>query len=156
MNIQVHPTSSNLTSAMLNSKKGRARLWHTALKFFIPVLRITSPDHLDVIVDIRSRDYKGAQNCDDAINLSFSRPYEGAIFQSFKLLMLEKCVLTILELNWDQRWGHKKTKLNICHRMLTSSTQLQNRSFQVVERTRIGSLSNHDDDSNKNLTNLHI
>ena len=40
--------------------------------------------------------------------------------------MLEKCVLTILELNWNQRLGHKRTKLNICHHMLTSSTQLQN------------------------------
>ena len=49
--------------------------------------------------------------------------------------MLEKCALTILELNWIQRLGHKKTKLNICHHMLTSSTQLQNRSFHVVERT---------------------
>ena len=58
------------------------------------------------------------------------------IFQLFKLIMLEKCVLTILELNWNQRLGHKKTKLNICHHMLTSSTQLQNRSFYVVERTR--------------------
>ena len=50
--------------------------------------------------------------------------------------MFEKCVLTILELNWSQRLGHKKTKLNICHHMLTSCTQLQNRSFNVVERTR--------------------
>ena len=50
--------------------------------------------------------------------------------------MLENCVLTILELNWNQRLGHKKTKLNICQHMLTSSTQLQNRSFHVVERTR--------------------
>ena len=59
------------------------------------------------------------------------------IFQLFKLIMLEKCVLTILELNWNQRLGHKKTKLNmICHHALTSSTQLQNRSFHVVERTR--------------------
>ena len=49
--------------------------------------------------------------------------------------MLEKCVLTILELNWNQRLGHKKTKLNICHHMLTSSTQLQSRSFHVVGRT---------------------
>ena len=31
---------------------------------------------------------------------------------------------------------HEKTKLNICHHMLTSSTQLQNWSFHVVERTR--------------------
>ena len=41
--------------------------------------------------------------------------------------MLEKCVLTILELNLNQRLGHNKTKLNICHHMLTSSTQLQSR-----------------------------
>ena len=53
--------------------------------------------------------------------------------------MLEKCVLTILELNWNQRLGHKKTKLNICHHTLTLSTQLQNRSFHVVERTRTSS-----------------
>ena len=56
-----------------------------------------------------------------------------------RLGMFEKCVLTILELNWNQRLGHKKTKLNICHYMLTSSTQLQNRSFHVVERTRTSS-----------------
>ena len=53
--------------------------------------------------------------------------------------MLKKCVLTVLELNWNKRLGHKKTKLNICHHMLTSSTQLQNRSFHVVERTRTAS-----------------
>ena len=53
--------------------------------------------------------------------------------------MLEKCVLTVLELNWNKRLVHKKTKLNICHHMLTSSTQLQNRSFHVVERTRTSS-----------------
>ena len=53
--------------------------------------------------------------------------------------MLEKCVVTVLELNWNKRLGHKKTKLNICHHMLTSSTQLQNRSFHVVERTRTSS-----------------
>ena len=50
--------------------------------------------------------------------------------------MFEKCVLTILELNWNQCLGQKKTKLNICHHMLT---QLQNRSFHVVERTRTSS-----------------
>ena len=47
--------------------------------------------------------------------------------------MLEKSVLTILELIWNQRLGHKKTKLNIFHHMLTSSTQLQNKSFHVVD-----------------------
>ena len=41
-----------------------------------------------------------------------------------------------MELNWNQRFRGKKTKLNICHHTLTSSTQLQNRSFHVVERTR--------------------
>ena len=50
--------------------------------------------------------------------------------------MFEKCVLTTLELNWSQRLGNENTKLNICHHMLTSSIQLQNRSFHVVERTR--------------------
>ena len=58
------------------------------------------------------------------------------IFQLFKLIMFEKCVLSIMELNWNQRLGHEKTNLNICHHILTSSTQLQNRSFHVVERTR--------------------
>ena len=58
------------------------------------------------------------------------------IFQLFKLIMPEKCVLTILELNWNERLGHKRTKLNICYHMLTSSTQLKNKSFHVVERTR--------------------
>ena len=52
------------------------------------------------------------------------------IFQLFKLIMLE-----LLEWNWNQRFG-LKTKLKICHHMLTSSTQLQNRSFHAVERTR--------------------
>ena len=61
------------------------------------------------------------------------------IFQLFKVIMFEKCVLTILELNWNQGLGHRKTKLNICQHMLTSSTQLQNRSFHVVERTRTSS-----------------
>ena len=45
----------------------------------------------------------------------------------------------VLELIWNQLLGHKKTKLNICHHMLTSSQQLQNRSFHVVERTRTSS-----------------
>ena len=45
----------------------------------------------------------------------------------------------MLELNWNQHLGHKKTKLNICLHMLTSSTQLQNGSLHVVERTRTSS-----------------
>ena len=42
-------------------------------------------------------------------------------------------------LNWNQLLGHKRKKLNICHHILASSTQLQNRSFHVVERTRTSS-----------------
>ena len=53
--------------------------------------------------------------------------------------MLKKCVLTFLELNWNKRLGHKWIKLNICHHMLMSSTQLQNRSSHVLERTRTSS-----------------
>ena len=53
-------------------------------------------------------------------------------FSIIQIIMLEKCLLTILELNWNQR-------LNICYHILASSTQLQNRSFHVVERTRTSS-----------------
>ena len=56
-------------------------------------------------------------------------------------LLLEKCVLTILELNWNQHLGHKKTKLNICHHTLALFKHLQNRSFHVVERTRTSTKS---------------
>ena len=56
------------------------------------------------------------------------------ISQLFKVITLAKCVLTILELKWNHRFSGKKTKLNICHHMLTSFTQLQNRSFHVVEK----------------------
>ena len=48
-------------------------------------------------------------------------------------ITLGKSVLTIRELNWNQRFRDKKTKLNICHHMVTSSTQLQNSSFHVAE-----------------------
>ena len=36
-------------------------------------------------------------------------------------------------------FSSKNAKLNICHHMLKSSTQLQNRSFHVIERTRTSS-----------------
>ena len=48
--------------------------------------------------------------------------------------MLEKCVLTILELNWNQRFGHKITKLNICHQMLTYVVHTTTK--QVISRRR--------------------
>ena len=64
-------------------------------------------------------------------NLKMYLGVSAIIFQLFKVIMLAKCVPTILiqELIWN-------TKLNICHHMLRSSIQLQNRSFHVVERTR--------------------
>ena len=42
------------------------------------------------------------------------------------------CVLNILDFNWSQRFRDKKTKLNICHHMLMSSTTAK----QVISRRR--------------------
>ena len=48
--------------------------------------------------------------------------------------MLEKCVLTVLELNWDKRLGHKKTKI-IEH--LSSYVDVVHTSAkQVISRRR--------------------
>ena len=49
--------------------------------------------------------------------------------------MLENCIITILELNWNQRLGHKKTKLNICHHH-TLSHVVQTPAKQVISRRR--------------------
>ena len=55
--------------------------------------------------------------------------------------MLEKCVLTILELNWKQRLGHKKTKLNIIFVIICSRRphNCKKGHFTFVERTRTSS-----------------
>ena len=71
MNIQVDPTSSNLASAMLNSKIRPRAVVGTALKFFIPVLRITSPDHL-VRTSRESRTNKLERFITDATNETIS------------------------------------------------------------------------------------
>ena len=71
-------------------------------------------------------------------HLKMSLRVSAITFQLFKFIMFQKRVLTILELNWNLRWRHK-TKLIICHHMLTSPSQLQNRSFHVVERARTSS-----------------
>ena len=56
-------------------------------------------------------------------------------FLNYSVIMLAKCVRTILELNWNYSLREKKAKLNICHHILTYlSTQLQNRSFHLVEK----------------------
>ena len=56
--------------------------------------------------------------------------------QSFLNYSKSLCLQKILELNWNQRFRDKKTKLNPCHHMLMSYSQLENRAFHVVERTR--------------------
>lgn len=52
-------------------------------------------------------------------------------------MVIPKCLLTIEELNWYELPGDADKKLKICHQVLTLSTQLQDSSFHVVERTRI-------------------
>ena len=44
-----------------------------------------------------------------------------------------KCVPAILQLNWTQALGCKKTKLNICHHMLTG---VHTTAKQVISRRR--------------------
>jgi len=61
-------------------------------------------------------------------------PVSAIISQLFEAIMRAKYILNIPELSWSQRLRDKKTKLNICHNMLTSSTQLQNRSFFVKKK----------------------
>ena len=46
--------------------------------------------------------------------------------------------MSILELNWNQRFREKKTKLKFVAQCSgTSFTHLENMSFYVVERTRV-------------------
>ena len=53
----------------------------------------------------------------------------------FHIIILAKCVLSILELN---NIGKSCLKiLIICHQVFTLPTQLHNNSFHVVERTRM-------------------
>ena len=60
-------------------------------------------------------------------------------FQLFKVIMPEKCTLTILELNLNRRLGQDKIEHLSAYAHVTSSTQLQKRSFHVIERTRTSS-----------------
>ena len=48
--------------------------------------------------------------------------------------MLAKCVLTFLELNWNQPLRDKQTKLNICHHMLT--LHVHSTAKQVISRRK--------------------
>ena len=84
-----------------------------------------------LIGSLRKHDVDGSENVIWKCNFSFPQS-----FLNYSKSSRLQNVLTIQELNWNQRFRDKKTKLNICHHVLTSSSQLQNRSFHVVERTR--------------------
>mgnify|MGYP000070201646 FL=1 len=60
------------------------------------------------------------------------------IFQLFKVNIPEKCALTIVELNWNQRLGRDKIEhlSCICSRRPHNSKK---RSFHVIERTKTSS-----------------
>ena len=92
----------------------------------------TSQVYLMLIGSLSKHDVDRSENVIRKCHVAFLQSF----FNYSKSLCLKKCLLTVLELIWNQRLRHKKTKLNICHHMLTSSTQLQNRTFHVVERTR--------------------
>ena len=64
-------------------------------------------------------------------------PVSAIIAQLFEAIMRTKYILNIPELSWSQRLRDKKTKLNICHSMPTSSTQLQNKSFFVGKKIKL-------------------
>ena len=82
------------------------------------------------------RAFKQTQRRRQRERLKMQLRVSAIISKLFKVISLAKSALTILELNWSQRFSGKKTKLNIYHYKLVPSTQLQNRSFHVVERTR--------------------
>jgi len=97
-----------------------------------------SYDRHDRYNDMESKhDVDGSKN----VVLKFNFTFLQSFFNYSKSLWLKNVSCTILELNWNQRLGHRKATLNINFViiifMLTSSTQLQNRSFCVVERTRM-------------------
>ena len=86
-----------------------------------------------IIGSLSKHDFDGSKNVIWKRNFAFLQSF----FNYSKSLYLKNVFFkTTLELNWNQRLGHKTT-LNICHHMLTSSTHLQNRSFHVVERWKM-------------------
>ena len=59
-----------------------------------------------------------------------------SFFDYSKSHRYESVSLTRMELNLCERFGDKKKQLKIFPHVLTSSTQLQSKSFHVMERTR--------------------
>ena len=74
--------------------------------------------------------------------------------------MLDKCVLTVLELNWNQRLGHKRTKLNIC--LSSYAHVVHTTAKQVISRRRknenVSKMSKNEKCTCKNtvLSNMQI
>ena len=61
--------------------------------------------------------------------------YLKLLFRVSEISSLAKCVLTILELNCHELFGDVTKKIKICQ-VLMLSTQLQIRSFHVVDWTK--------------------
>ena len=72
-------------------------------------------------------------------HLKMSLRVSAITFQLFKVITLEKCALTILELNWNRSLGQDKIEHLLSYAHVTLSTQLQKRLFHVVERTTTSS-----------------
>ena len=106
--------------------------WFVAIWLTLPSSNLKFP----ITEFTRTRRWRNKRQGERHLNMQLR--VSAIISQLLKATMLAKCVLTILKLNWNPRCCGK-IKLDICHHMLTSSTQLQNRSFHVVERTRMPS-----------------
>ena len=70
-------------------------------------------------------------------HLKMSLRVSAIIFQLFKVSMPEKCALTILELNWNQRLGQDKIEhlSSYAHVVHTTAKKV----IHVIERTRTSS-----------------
>ena len=78
----------------------------TVFRFLVAVIRIGS---------LSNHDGDGSENVTWKCNFAFLQSF----FNYSKSLCLKKCVVTILELDWNQRLGHKRTKLNNSHHTVT-------------------------------------
>ena len=67
----------------------------------------------------------GKHEIDDHENIVYA-----IISQLFQLIMLPKCVLNIMEINWNKRHRDKKAKLNICRQV-----QKRNMPVQIAENS---------------------
>ena len=87
-----------------------------------------------LIESLRKHDANDSEDVIWKCNFAFPQSF----LNYSKSLCLQDVFWKILKLNWNQRLRSrdKTIKWNIYHHMFTLFTQLQNRSFHVVERTR--------------------